>query len=252
MSIGKWLLGGLGFALGGPLGAIIGFIVGSIFGESSHSLPTYDAPQQGPHSRAQRVRTTQGDLRISLLVLISCVMKADKQVLKSEVAHVKPYLIRLYGEEGAKQALHMLKELLVQNIDYAAVAIQICDNVNYSTRLEIIHMLLDIANSDGEIVIGELEMIRRIAANMSISVNDLNSLEALYHKAKDPNWAYAALNITPGATDDEVKKAYRRMAMKYHPDKLTSATEEMKETGAAKFRAVNDAYEHIKTLRGIK
>ncbi|MBQ3914155.1 MAG: DnaJ domain-containing protein [Paludibacteraceae bacterium] len=73
----------------------------------------------------------------------------------------------------------------------------------------------------------------------------------MYQKSKDPNWAYVALEIEPGATNDEVKKAYRRMAMKYHPDKVAGAGEEMREKATEKFRAINEAYEHIKSQRGI-
>ena len=62
---------------------------------------------------------------------------------------------------------------------------------------------------------------------------------------------YEVLGISPNATDDEVKKAYRRMAMKYHPDKVANAGEEIRQQATDKFRAINEAYEHIKQQRGI-
>jgi DnaJ like chaperone protein len=97
----------------------------------------------------------------------------------------------------------------------------------------------------------ELQTISSIADYMSIQDADYQSILALYQRRKDTNWAYTALEITPSATDEEVKKAYRRMAMKYHPDKVANAGEEIRQQATDKFRAINEAYEHIKQQRGI-
>ena len=113
-------------------------------------------------------------------------------------------------------------------------------------------MLLDLANADGDFAQQEQAIIEQIAAAMSIRPKDFESLAALYRKTKDPNWAYTALEIEPSASDDEVKKAYRRMAMKYHPDKVANAGEEVRRQATEKFRSINEAYEHIKLLRRMK
>lgn len=236
--------------LGGPIGALIGVFLGSLFEGSSFSferLEGGDEEESQPSGSSRRA--TQGDIRVSILVLIACVMKADGRILKSEVNFIKPFLIKTYGEEGAKEALQMLKKLLEQEIDVAAVSRQIGQHVNYSTRLEIIHMLLDLANSDGDFSQQEQNLIEQIAAAMSVTPRDYESLAAMYRKTKDPNWAYTALEIEPTASDEEVKKAYRRMAMKYHPDKVANAGEEIKQQATEKFRTINEAYEHIKLLR---
>ena len=86
---------------------------------------------------------------------------------------------------------------------------------------------------------------------MSLQSADYQSILALYQRHKDRNWAYTALEISPTATDEEVKKAYRRMAMKYHPDKVANACEEIRKQATEKFRGVNEAYEHIKQQRGL-
>ena len=178
-------------------------------------------------------------------------MKADGHVKRQELDAVKRFLLQNFGENDGKEALQMLKEMLKQNIDYVQVAQQIRVNVNYSTRLEILHFLLDLAHADGEYASQEEYIIEQIAKALGLSNADYRSLLALYGKKKDPNWAYQALEIEPSATNDEVKKAYRRMAMKYHPDKVASAGEEVKQKATEKFRAINEAYEYIKTLRGI-
>ena len=258
MALGKWILGGLGFVLGGPIGALIGVFIGSLFDGESWSGRLTDGSEgdaddnDTERSTSHHHRATAGDIQISFLVLIACVMKADGRVLKSEVNFVKPFLIKNYGEEGAKHALQMLKQLLEKDIDHVAVCRQIADNVNYSTRLELVHMLLELANADGEFAEREQSLVEQIAVNLSLSSKDYESLAAMYRKTKDPHWAYKVLEIEPDVSDEEVKKAYRKMAMKYHPDKVANAGDEIKQQATEKFRTINEAYETVKLLRRMK
>lgn len=251
MSLGKWIFGGLGFVLGGPIGALIGVFIASIFDTSKRIMLAGESGRSQSSSSRTYQRATQGDIQVSIIVLIACVIKADGRVLKSEINYIKPFLIRNFGEEGAKQALQLLKSLLDKDIDPIAVAQQIAVHINYSTRLELVRLLLEVSKSDGEINLKELEIIELIAQNMSIQSADYQSILALYQRHKNSNWAYTALEIEPSATDEEVKKAYRRMAMKYHPDKVANAGEEIRQQATEKFRGVNEAYEHIKQKRGL-
>lgn len=250
MSAGKWILGGLGFVLGGPIGAIVGALIGSVYDVLSDAPNTQTSTDRT--KREKRRQATQGDVGVSIIVLLACVIKADGRVLKSEIAFVKPFLVRTFGEQGAHNALQLLKQLLQQDIDPVAVSQQIGQNLNYSVRLELLHLLLGVANADGELAQSELQVIQTIATHMGISDADYQSLRSIYCKQSDTNWAYTALEIAPTATDEEVKKAYRRMAMKYHPDKVANAGESIRQQANDKFRSINEAYEHIKTQRGIK
>ena len=248
MSLGKWILGGLGFAVGGPIGALIGVFVASMFDLSKDSQNDHESTRSTNHGRR---RATQGDISVSIIVLLACVIKADGRVLKSEINFIKPFLLRTFGEERAKQALVLLKQLLTEDIDPVAVSRQMAQYINYSTRLEFVRLLLEVSNSDGDIAPQELDIIELIATNMAVQPADYQSLLALYQRHKDVNWAYTALEISPSATNDEVKKAYRRMAMKYHPDKVANASEELRKQATDKFRGINEAYEHIKQQRGM-
>ena len=260
MSTAKWLLAGLGFVLGGPIGALIGVVIANVF-ESTAALPgdatnaqtnaDYSGRQERANASSNRHTASASDIRVSLLVLIACVMKADGHVRKVELDVVKQFLVRNYGEQGALAALQMLKHMLNQTFDTNEVCEQIAANVNYSTRLELVHFLLGLANSDGDIADAEKRVIDQIANALRLSQADYQSLVALYQKAQDPNWAYQALEISPDCTDEEVKRAYRRMAMKYHPDKVASAGEEIRQKATEKFRGINEAYESIKRQRGI-
>ena len=248
MSLGKWILGGLGFVVGGPIGALIGVFIASMFDESKNTLNNTESARTMNYGRR---RATQGDISVSIIVLLACVIKADGRVLKVEINYIKPFLVRTFGEEQAKQALALLKQLLNEQIDPVAVSRQMAQYINYSTRLELVRLLLEVSNSDGDIAPQELNVIEIIATNMAVQQADYQSLLALYQRHKDVNWAYTALEISPSATNDEVKKAYRRMAMKYHPDKVANAGEELRKQATDKFRGINEAYEHIKKQRGM-
>ena len=241
-NFGKWLGGGLGFVLGGPIGALIGLGLGSMFDNTTVSTSS---------SRLGSGSTTEGDFKVSLLVLMACVMKADGRIDKAELAVVKRFLVANFGEQGALDALQVLKNLLEQDINESEVASQIGHNLNYSSKLELLHLLFDIAYADGEVVDSELITIQRIATHFRIDRLDFESLKAPYMKSQDVNWAYKALEIEPSATEEEIKKAYRRMAMKYHPDKVNDLGEEIKKSATEKFRSLNEAYENIKKQRGI-
>jgi DnaJ like chaperone protein len=241
-SFGKFIGGGLGFVLGGPVGALIGFAVGSLFDNSSVHISTNEL---GPRN------TTEGDFKMSLLVLMACVMKADGRIDKAELAVVKKFLVANFGEEGALEALQILKNLLEQNIDETQVAMQIGQNLNYSSKLELLHLLFNIAYADGEVVDSELNTIQRISNIFRIDRLDFESIKAPYMKTVDRDWAYKSLEIEPTATDDDIKKAYRRMAKKYHPDLVNELGEDVKKSATEKFRSINEAYESLKKQRGI-
>jgi DnaJ like chaperone protein len=239
-SFGKWIGGGLGWAFGGPVGALIGFTLGSMFDGSVNVNTSHTLGQS---------HTTEGDFKMSLLVLMACIMKADRRVDKAELAVVKKFLVSNFGEEGALDALQILKNLLNQNIDETEVALQIGQNLNYSSKLELLHLLFNIAYADGEVVASELATIQRIANLFRIDRLDFESIKAPYLKQIDRDWAYKSLEIEPSATNEEIKKAYRRMAMKYHPDKVNDLGEDVKKSATEKFRSVNEAYESLKKQR---
>lgn len=238
----KWVGGGIGWAVGGPIGAIIGFAIGSMI--SGKATPA-DRPSIGTK------QTTEGDFKVSLLVLMAVVMKADGKVKRSELNVVKRFLTSNFGDEDALEALQVFKKILDSDIDEVAVAQQINMHMNHPAKLELIRLLFDIAYADGEVHPNELAVIQRIAVILHISRIEFDALKALYIKNEDVNWAYKALEIESNATNDEIKKAYRKMAMKYHPDRVASLGEDVKNSATKKFQGINEAYEHLKKERGI-
>ncbi len=239
---GKWVGGGLGWAFGGPIGAILGFVIGSVFDGSQQGIKA--SPGMGYSGQ-----TTTGGYVMSLLVLTAAVMKADGKVLKSELDYVKKFMVHNFGEASATEAVRMLRDLMQQTIPVDEVSKQIKQNMNYSARLQLLHFLFGIAQADGEVDATEKEMIAQISREMGLTQSDFESIQAMFVPNTEAD--YKILEIETTATDEEVKKAYRRMAMKFHPDKVSHLGEDFQKAAHEKFQSVNKAYENIKKVRKI-
>ncbi len=244
---GKWIGAGLGAFTLGPIGAILGFMLGSAFDAASGQGVQNPYGQSNPYSTAGR--PTTGGYAMSLLVLVAAIMKADGKTMKSELNYVKEFFTRNFGLQSANEAVKLLYDLLQQNIPVTDVCHQIKSNMDYSSRLELMHFLFGIANADGSITGEELKIIAHIGVSMGISQQDYESIKAMF--VKNANAAYKILEIAPEATDDEVKRAYRDMAKKYHPDKVSYLGEDFQKAAKEKFQKVNEAYEEIKKQRNI-
>ncbi len=241
MSLGKWIAGGLGWAFFGPIGGIVGFLVGSaIDGDGQTKLP-------GTTSTGRQ--TTRGDFMVSLIVLTAAVMKADGTIKKSELEFVKQYLLRSFGAEAASDAIKMLRDVLNQQIPVQEVSRQIGQNLDYSSKLQMLHYLFGISSADGHTKLNEVELIKQISGYMGIGASDFNSIKSMFYS--DTHVAYNILGLTTSATNDEIKKAYRKMAVEYHPDKVSYLGEDVQKTAKEKFQKINEAYESLKKERGF-
>jgi DnaJ like chaperone protein len=187
---------------------------------------------------------------VSLLVLSSAVIKADGQVSQSELNCVREFIRRNFGDSAVNEAMTMLDGFNRQQVNIYSVGPQIADNMNYSQRLQLFHYLVQIATADGNFSKSEKSVLEAIGAVIRLQNSDINSVIAMFYRENDES-AYAVLGISPNATDDEVKTAYRRMAMKNHPDKVASLGPEVQKAAEEKFRQIQDAYETIKRQRGM-
>lgn len=245
MNYSKWIGSGLGWAFGGPIGAILGFAVGAMYDQMRGAQP--DPTVEGassPHA------TTGGDLAMSLVVLSAALMKADGKVTKMELEHVKRFFSRQFGTAHAVHLSRMLRDVLKRDVPVHQVCMQVRRNMPHPARLQLMHYLIGLANADGKVDRAEFDLLRTMARDMGVSDKDLGSLSAMF-RMDDPSAAYAVLEIPQDASDEEVKKAYRRMAMKFHPDKVAQLGEEVQKAASEKFKKVQQAYESIQKQRGM-
>lgn len=289
MGVTKWILTGVGWVTLGPIGALIGYIVGRTIennaqefprfnhkiGDSDYSMGADGTPRNNNHGRFRNTGT-QDDIDVALLVLIASVMKADGTVHRSELDYVKRFLAKNYGEEKGKALLGMLRDLVKPEtyIDLDAVCLQIKQNTDYNTRYHMADFLFGLSVADNTYTTHENTVMRVLCGRLGINQRDYVSMytrhvSSRYSRQSDTGNSgysnnsrpyssythadpYKVLGLDSSATDDEVKKAYRRLAMKYHPDKVENMGEEVKKNAEAQFRIINQAYEQIKTARGMK
>ena len=245
----KWIGGVMGWAFGGVMGGIIGFAVGSMFDNALTGEVSTNNQGGFGQARFGRPQTQPGDFGVSLLILSAAVMNSDKQVLKSELDYVKEFFKRQFGQVKAENYIAMLRELLQKEIDLREVCLQIKLYMDHASRLQLIHYLFGLSKSDGHVHPDEVQTIRNIANWLGISAIDYESIQAMF--VKNAESAYKILEITPQATDEEVRKAYKRMAIKHHPDKVSHLGEDVQKAANDKFKEVNSAYDQIKKDRGM-
>lgn len=250
MSYGKWIGGMLGWASGGPIGGVIGFALGAMLDGMGASGRKPAAGAEGGRARSHPHETTGGDVAMSLVVLTAAVMNADGKVTRAELDYVRRFFAQQFGSRRAQELLIVLRDVLKRDIPVGQVCEQIRQYAPHPLRLQLVHYLIGVAQADGHAHAAEREMVRRIATWLGISEKDLESMGAMFRRATVDN-AYTILEVDPKATDDDVKAAYRRMAKKHHPDKVSHLGEEFQRAAAEKFKKVQEAWERIKDERGI-
>ncbi len=246
MSFSKWIGAAIGWSFGGPIGAIIGLALGGIVDSMGSGLQT-TYKQRPIYTRPQ---TQPGDFEISLLILASIVIKADGKQDQRELDFVRNQFVSMYGKERANHAFRLFKEInKQQNISTRQVCLQIRQMMEHASRLQLVHFLFGIAKADGFVTDDEIQQIYTIAGYLGISHNDYESIKAMFYKSADS--AYKILEIDKTATNDDIKKAYRNMAKKYHPDKVIHLGKEHQQGAEEKFRKVQEAYEQLQKERGF-
>lgn len=261
----KWIVGFLGWVSGGPIGALLGFLLGSAMESGIDAMRQLGGGQATSgtgrnwqeewrqqstyRSRGYTATEQRNSFLVSLLVLSSAVIKADGQVHRRELDVVREFVRRNFGENAVDEAMRILDGLNRQQVNIYEVGSQIAAYMNYSQRLQLFHYLSQIAIADDEFAKSEKEVLEAVGAAIRLNASDISSVIAMFYKDSDS--AYAVLGISPAATDDEVKSAYRRMAMKNHPDKVATLGPDVQKAAEEKFRQIQQAYETIKKQRGM-
>lgn len=260
MGAGKWIGGILGFITVGPLGALAGYALGSLF---EHGLNEVNRPDNTGSQDYERREGQRNSFMFSLLVLASYIMKADGKVMHSEMEFVRRFLRQNFGLNAMTQGETILLRLFEEQkrvgvMQYRSVIQDSCRQIRnsmvYEQRLQLLNFLVMIAQSDGNVPAEELMALKEVTYHLGLSDEELEqmlNLRSGSSSSSNLEDAYRVLGISPSASNDEVKAAYRRMALKHHPDKVAALGEDVRKAAEKKFQEINDAKDRIFKARGL-
>ncbi|CAI8363852.1 MAG: Chaperone protein DnaJ [Bacteroidetes bacterium MED-G17] len=178
-------------------------------------------------------------------------MKADGRILKKELSYVKDFFVANFGIAKTQKDMLRLREILKnENLQVSALCQQVSRFMQISARIQLLHYLFGVAKADGHISQSELDLLKDIANYLNINPSEFNSIGAMF-KTESIESAYQVLEIDSSASVEEIKKAYRKMARKYHPDLVANLGPEHSKAAEEKFKKVQAAYERISKERGI-
>tara|TARA_E500000178_G_C17036177_1_gene763483 strand:- start:1434 stop:2171 length:738 start_codon:yes stop_codon:yes gene_type:complete len=243
----RWVGAILGFVFFRGFGAIIGFFIGNYLDQSRRmEFRTFRSPSQtygaGPSTQ---------DFTQILLILSAAIMKADGRILKKELSYVKDFFVANFGIAKTQKDMLRLREILKnENLQVSALCQQVSRFMQISARIQLLHYLFGVAKADGHISQSELDLLKDIANYLNINPSEFNSIGAMF-KTESIESAYQVLEIDSSASVEEIKKAYRKMARKYHPDLVANLGPEHSKAAEEKFKKVQAAYERISKERGI-
>ena len=198
----------------------------------------------------------------SVLVMASYIIRADGRIMHSEMEYVRRFLRQNFGEQAVREGEQILLNLFEERKRMDAhnpnafrntirdCGAQIAANLSYEERLQLLSFLAEIAKSDGHISQEEVEALKEVAVCMGLSIQEAESMLNLGGNSLEQ--AYKVLEVTPEATDQEIRAAYRRLALKHHPDRVATLGEDVRRAAEEKFQEINNAKEQIYKARGMK
>jgi DnaJ like chaperone protein len=231
---------------------IIGFVIGSIVDFMSRGKKT-KASNSGSSTGYEyyRQRATQYDFPTMLMALSAVVMKADGTVKRVELDYVKSFFTAQFGNQFTREHLQVLKHFLDNSqIPITDICNDIRNRISVDGRIQMVHYLFQVAKADGHVDDRELKIIEQLANKLGIPAMEFESVKNMFYRSADSD--YKILGIEASASDEDVKRAYRKMAIAFHPDKVAQMGEEYQKGAKEKFQQIQDAYENIKRKRGIK
>ncbi len=232
-----------------PIGAALGLAFGHAWDEGW--LTSSLAP-----------RVAAGEFVEPLYALAGAVAKANGRVSEAEIGATERLMQRM-GLDAEQRAVAIRAfnqgKLETFDVDTAARALRAWCERRADQRLIVLEVLAEIGAADGGLAAAAEARLARLARELGIGHTQLEWVLGRYRKPRpqsrmvsrpDP---YAVLGVAASASDGEIRRAYRRLIAKHHPDKLTSrgATPEMIRVAEERAREINAAYEQLRSLRGF-
>ena len=253
--LGKAIGAGMGFMVGGPIGAILGGVLGHAYDVSNEQMQGYREREDHSWPEVEREFDRQYLFYVSLASLAAKMAKADGVITNDEIRAFDHFLRIDLGlsVDERRTIASVFNEAKNSPEDAVAIARQFKALIGYQRDVlqMMIQLLFRIALADGQLHKNEEIFIQDIASAFEMSAMEYQQIKALYIKENDQ--AYNILGISRNASDDEVKKAYRKLVQEYHPDKMQAkgVPEDFMKIANEKMTEINQAYDQICKERGI-
>lgn len=262
---GKVVGGTFGFMLGGPLGMIAGAAFGHMFdasaeqqGDGAHAQKQfwYSGHAQG-QSRIDSQEQVQMVFFVAAFSMLAKIATADGTVTAAERRKVEEFInndLHLQGQ-SREVALRIFQTAQNAQGTFDQFAVQFYDV--FRNDIQMLELMIDIfyrvSYADGKLSPAEEQLILRAGRLFRIAPERLEAIRSRYGTRGGSSRSYAVLGVSPSATDEEIKKAYRKLASEYHPDKIASKglPDEFITFANEKFREIQSAYDDIRSSRGM-
>ena len=231
----KWLGAGLGWMAGGPMGSLLGYAAGSFLG--------------GGEKKKYSNTAHTSEFETNLIVLAAAVIRADGKVTIAEIDFVRDFFRDHFSPDYLDEKVSILNHCLQRSYDPRKACDDIRLTASASTRRQVVNFLFDLALADKELEKVETDLIFKLAGWLNVNDIEYRKIKGSFSKdRKDPK--YELLGVHISATYDEIKTAYRKLVLEYHPDRNTGLSPAEQKAIAEKFRKVQEAFDKIKEERG--
>lgn len=180
--------------------------------------------------------------------------------MHSEMNLLRQWLRNNFGQNAVDDGEQIILKLFEQqkllgHSEFRSMVMGSCEQLrqimSYEQRLQLLNFLVMIVQADGVVATAEVNALRECTLALGLSETDLNSMLNLQDAGTNLDAAYKVLGVSPTATNDEVKAAFRRLALQNHPDKVASLGEDVRKAAEKKFKEINAAKETIWKARKL-
>lgn len=252
---GKIAGAAVGLWVGGPVGALVGLAVGHAVDHfSSPEDPDETLKDLRPPPPTAREIDARARLAFAshLVALFAAVARSDGAIRREEVRVIRTFFeerLRLTGED-LEFIRRLLKGSLNTPVDVGDACRWYLGHSQPAERNLFVQALYELALADGEMSQSEQRLINEIVVHLGLSERDHRAVRAVFYNEPNLEADYALLGLVPGAEDGELKKAFRLLAAKHHPDKVTHLGPDAVALAARRFTEIKAAYDRIRSARG--